>query len=665
MAYQPLHHKYRPQQFGDLVGQAVIAATLSRAVETQRIAPAYLFAGPHGTGKTSSARILAKSLNCQASEAPTPHPCGQCQSCQAIARDASLDVVEIDAASNTGVDSIRETIEQAQFAPVGSRYKLYIIDEVQMLSVAAFNALLKTLEEPPAHVTFILATTDPQRVLPTVVSRCQRFDFRRIPDAAMVEHLGAIAQQEGIDIRQGGLEAIAQLARGGVRDAESLLDQVSLLSGPIEREQVWELVGAIPEAELLALLRALRSGDAAAALQQCRTLTDRGREPAIALQSLAGLLRDLLAAKAAPDRSELAGVTASSWQALCQEAPFWSTATILAGQQHLQRYQGQVKNATQPQLWLEVTVLSLLSGDSEGTQPAVPSGDRAESPPSDRPNATAPSPAPAVDAPAPQPTEASATVPAPSAVAEADAPEATPEADSAPASAAATTAPAPEPESPSATQESDAVPAAPSPPDSDAELQQLWQQVLEHLQPHATQALVKQHCKLLHCDGQSARVGVRNQNLLKMAQGKKRNLEEAFAAVWPDGVSLSFEVAALEHPSAPPSESAQSQAKPSAEAGPTQVAPVATAAPATDTKRESSPSEAPSAASEPTETADAAEPADALEQATQTLADFFQGEVVALEAPPLAADWEQADTPDASPQPPSDSEQATDSEVPF
>ncbi|HSM83188.1 MAG TPA: DNA polymerase III subunit gamma/tau, partial [Nodosilinea sp.] len=180
MAYEPLHHKYRPQTFGALVGQAAIATTLTNALNQQRIAPAYLFCGPRGTGKTSSARILAKSLNCIAQAHPTPDPCGTCETCRSITNGSALDFIEIDAASNTGVDNIRELIERAQFAPVQCRYKVYVIDECHMLSTAAFNALLKTLEEPPSNVVFVLATTDPQRVLPTIISRCQRFDYRRI-----------------------------------------------------------------------------------------------------------------------------------------------------------------------------------------------------------------------------------------------------------------------------------------------------------------------------------------------------------------------------------------------------------------------------------------------------------------------------------------------------
>ena len=268
--YAPLHHKYRPQTFAQLVGQRAIAATLTQALQQNRIAPAYLFCGPRGTGKTSSARILAKSLNCLQVDVPTSAPCGQCDVCQSVSRGNALDIVEIDAASNTGVDNIRELIERAQFAPVQCRYKVYVIDECHMLSTAAFNALLKTLEEPPDRVVFVLATTDPQRVLPTIISRCQRFDFRRIPLPSMIKHLSYIAREEAIAIAESALQLVAQISQGGLRDAESLLDQLSLQADEITVDTVWDLVGAVPERDLLNLVRAIAADDSTALLERVR-----------------------------------------------------------------------------------------------------------------------------------------------------------------------------------------------------------------------------------------------------------------------------------------------------------------------------------------------------------------------------------------------------------
>jgi len=360
MPYEPLHHKYRPQTFADLVGQEAIATTLTNAIRQTRIAPAYLFTGPRGTGKTSSARILAKSLNCLASKVPTAKPCGVCEVCKVIGRGTALDVIEIDAASNTGVDNIRELIERAQFAPVQCRYKVYVVDECHMLSVAAFNALLKTLEEPPDRVVFVLATTDPQRVLPTIISRCQRFDFRRIPLEPMVGHLSAIATQEGINIHPDAVQLVGQIAQGGLRDAESLLDQLSLLPPPITIEQVWDLVGAVPERDLMYLVHAIAANNPEAVLEQARHLMDRGREPLIVLQNLAGFYRDLLIAKTAPHRQDLVMITPSAWDQLCQLAQTLDTSIILTGQQHLRACEVQIKNTAQPRLWLEVTLLGLL-----------------------------------------------------------------------------------------------------------------------------------------------------------------------------------------------------------------------------------------------------------------------------------------------------------------
>ncbi len=607
MSYEPLHHKYRPKSFAQLVGQEAIATTLTNAIGTSKIAPAYLFTGPRGTGKTSSARILAKSLNCLKSDKPTAEPCGVCDVCQGITKGYSLDVIEIDAASNTGVDNIRELIEKAQFAPVQCRYKVYVIDECltgdslvltdeglnriddpkikdkkvlsyndslgkwefkkvirwlnrgerqtlvikttnreirctgnhlirtiqgwipakdvkegvkilspvnvdvassftnlvsmgapedslegislmahlasvqqevhkfnctqkdslgwkinslplgsqqwdiqpqqsftpevvqqkhtttytwvqapvengsqtlnnipshqwitsletvesvrlagfervydievadnhnfvangllvhncHMLSNQAFNALLKTLEEPPKHVVFVLATTDPQRVLPTIISRCQRFDFRRIQLEAMVKHLSDIAFKENINISLDAVTLVAQLSQGGLRDAESLLDQLALLPGEVTPDKVWDLVGTVSEQDLLKLLNAIAQDKPEAVLDYTHHILDRGREPLTVLQNLAAFYRDLLIAKTAPNRHDLVACTQQTWKALVEFAQNWHTTTILAGQKHLREAEVQIKNSTQPRLWLEVTLLGLLPS-ATNIQPQAP-----------------------------------------------------------------------------------------------------------------------------------------------------------------------------------------------------------------------------------------------------------------------------------------------------
>src|SRR5947207_3694099 len=218
--------KYRPQTFDDIVGQSHVSRTLKNAVEQNRLAHAYLFVGPRGTGKTSTARILSKALNCSNSPAPTVMPCGVCDNCREIAAGNSLDVIEIDGASNNSVEDVRQLRDNVRYAPAKGRYKIYLIDEVHMLSTPAFNALLKTLEEPPAHVKFIFATTEPQKVLPTILSRCQRFDLHRIPANLIAQHLQFIARKEKITLEPAAAHAIARGAEGGLRDAESMLDQL-------------------------------------------------------------------------------------------------------------------------------------------------------------------------------------------------------------------------------------------------------------------------------------------------------------------------------------------------------------------------------------------------------------------------------------------------------
>lgn len=535
MPYEPLHHKYRPQTFADLVGQEAIATALTNALRQQRIAPAYLFVGARGTGKTSSARIFAKSLNCLQQDTPTASPCGICEVCRSIANGSALDVIEIDAASNTGVDNIRELIERAQFAPVQCRYKVYVIDEVHMLSTAAFNALLKTLEEPPNRVVFVLATTDPQKVLPTIISRCQRFNFRRIPLEAMVDHLTLIAQKEAIAIVPEALHLIAQLAQGGLRDAESLLDQLSLLDGDITNERVWELIGAVPERELLALLQAIAHDYPAGVLERVRQLMDRGREPLTVLQNLASFYRDLLIAKTAPDRQDLVALTADTWTELCEFAAHHSLEWITAGQQQLRASEVQVKNSTQPRLWLEVTLMGLLPSAIAPTTKSsldtrTDTRTNSEATRENRTHKTS-NPLPEVEPSAP-PATPPMVPPAATPSAVEPLPNQSPDAVEPPTAAESSPQPAPPDIAP--TQQPD-------------ELDRLWQEVLQRIEPRGTQMLLRQHGRLLAFTGSEARVGT-IQQWYQTAKERLSRIEAAFQAVCGQPVKVRLEVASINTP---------------------------------------------------------------------------------------------------------------------
>src|SRR3989440_10403825 len=278
MSYTVLARKYRSATFDEIVGQEHVAQTLKRAIESGRIAHAYLFCGTRGTGKTSMARILAKALNCKSSDKPTTQPCGKCESCLAIARGDDMDVIEIDAASNTQVEKTREVIlDHAQYRPARSRFKIYIIDEVHMLSKASFNALLKTLEEPPEHVKFILATTEPEKILPTILSRCQRYDFRNIPTREIADHLASICKQEKIKADDDALLLVAKAGAGSMRDSLSLLDRLlSIGEKHLTIETIEQLLGMPKSQAVFDVAQAIGVGDVKQVLQLSNRLITQG-----------------------------------------------------------------------------------------------------------------------------------------------------------------------------------------------------------------------------------------------------------------------------------------------------------------------------------------------------------------------------------------------------
>ena len=504
---EALYRKYRPQIFEDVVGQEQIERTIKNAIEQDKVSHAYLFCGPRGTGKTTTARLLAKALLCQ--KGPTPDPDGTCEDCQMIAEGVHPDVYELDAASRTGVENVREEIiNRVQFAPTRGRYKVYIIDEVHMLSIAAFNALLKTLEEPPDHVVFILATTDPQKVPETIHSRCQRFDFRRISNESIVSRLGAVCVAEGVEFEGDALDLIAHHAGGGMRNALTSLEQmIAFGEGKVTLAVAERMLGGVDSNDMANIVRAIGARDAAACFRWIAEFVESGSDLAQFARELAQHVRNLYV-MSLTDTDVALDVSASERRQLADELPLFGPDRLARMLQVLGDVMAELKTSTNPRLSFEIGCTRMVRPDGDLTLEALAeriealeagksavamgSGAAPAAPVAAAPVATAPQPearrAPAAAAPQPAPQQA---VPAPAApwqTAQPAAP-ASPQlaADPAPQPAQpAASVPAAQP-APAATPAAAAQPAAGGSPqlaatmENPAALQRMWQATLASL----------------------------------------------------------------------------------------------------------------------------------------------------------------------------------------
>ena len=503
---EALYRKYRPQIFEDVVGQEQIERTIKNAIEQDKVSHAYLFCGPRGTGKTTTARLLAKALLCQ--KGPTPDPDGTCEDCQMIAEGVHPDVYELDAASRTGVENVREEIiNRVQFAPTRGRYKVYIIDEVHMLSIAAFNALLKTLEEPPDHVVFILATTDPQKVPETIHSRCQRFDFRRISNESIVSRLGAVCVAEGVEFEGDALDLIAHHAGGGMRNALTSLEQmIAFGEGKVTLAVAERMLGGVDSNDMANIVRAIGARDAAACFRWIAEFVESGSDLAQFARELAQHVRNLYV-MSLTDTDVALDVSASERRQLADELPLFGPDRLARMLQVLGDVMAELKTSTNPRLSFEIGCTRMVRPDGDLTlealaeriealeagKSAVAMGSAAApAAPVAAAPATAPQPearrAPAAAAPQPAPQQA---VPAPAApwqTAQPTAPASPqPAADPAPQPAQpAASVPAAQP-APAATPAAAAQPAAGGSPqlaatmENPAALQRMWQATLASL----------------------------------------------------------------------------------------------------------------------------------------------------------------------------------------
>ncbi|MGH2399335.1 MAG: DNA polymerase III subunit gamma/tau [bacterium] len=419
MSHVSFYRKWRPKSFEEIIGQDRVTRTLQNAIRTNRVVHAYLFAGHRGTGKTTTARILAKALNCV--QGPTPTPDNTCPNCEAITNGSSLDVIEIDAATNRGIDEIRELRDRIRLAPTQGRYKVYIVDEAHMLTVEGANALLKTLEEPPAHAVFVLVTTEPHRLPPTILSRCQRFDFRRVSQKELLSRLRHIAQTEGFSIEEPALVLIGAAADGSVRDAESVLDQLAAFAeGPIRAEDVQAVLGMVAEDVALRLTAGVIARDARGALALVNDTINEGKDARQVMRTLLDHFRDLLVLKTGNPTGVL-DTTEQRLRALQQQAQEASVEDILRALNVLSTAETEARWNPQPRLLLEIALIRLCRPEMDPTLEGL----RARlSAIEERLGQTAPSPAqPQQPLPKPAPPKPGPPKPVPTSPSSAEKPE--------------------------------------------------------------------------------------------------------------------------------------------------------------------------------------------------------------------------------------------------
>ena len=411
IAYKALYRQWRPKDFEGLIGQEHVSVTLKNAILSGRISHAYLFTGPRGTGKTSTAKVLAKALNCETG--PTPTPCNLCRSCQLVNEGSAMDVFEIDAASNRGIDEIRDLRENVKFSPAQSRYKVYIIDEVHMLTNEAFNALLKTLEEPPAHVVFVLATTEPHKIPATILSRCQRYDFRRVGLPALTEHLVHIARESGITATREALRLIALQSDGGVRDAVSVLDQCSVLGEEgVTEGEVRELLGLVGQEAVYGLFSAIADADGVKALTLLEEQLLRGKDARQLLIELAGYCRSLMLFRAAPNLDSPV-LAAFSVERLAADSKRMSHAQLVRLVELFFQSAGEARWAVDPRISAEMALLTACSQTAPASSAAAAALPKSQASSFSAPATPVPAPRPQVTSrgvtPSPMPAGIAAT----------------------------------------------------------------------------------------------------------------------------------------------------------------------------------------------------------------------------------------------------------------